>query len=65
MAIGGYKEKPMFGGYHNFMIPVRFSFHKVIYKRARFSPQKNLKFKNRARVSTFFLKLTSPHNASF
>jgi hypothetical protein len=29
----------MLGGYHNFMIPARFSFHKVIHKKSGF-PQK-------------------------
>jgi len=43
----------MLGGYHNFMIPARFGFHKVIYKNSS-SPQKTfLKILHWTRVSTF------------
>jgi hypothetical protein len=48
------------------MIHVRSSFHKVIYKRVRFSPKNNLEFLCWAKVSTFFFKtLIAFHNASF
>jgi hypothetical protein len=40
MAIGGYKEKPVLGGYQNFMILDGSGFHKVIYKRVQFSQKK-------------------------
>lgn len=43
------------GGYHNFMVPARSGFHKIIYKGSRFRFF-FLKFTCRARVSIYVLK---------
>jgi hypothetical protein len=53
------QSEPMLGGYHNFMIPIRSGFHKVIYKRVRFS-QKDFFFKNSTLdkgINNFYKKL--------
>jgi len=49
----------MLGGYHKFMISYGFGFHKVIYKRVRFSLQKHYKISTLSKgINIFFKKLT-------
>jgi hypothetical protein len=55
MAIGGYKEKPVLGGYHTVMILVKFIFHKVIYKRVWLSQKKHSKIYTPGKAINFFL----------
>jgi hypothetical protein len=46
------------GGYHNFMLPIGFGFHKVIYKKGPIFPKlKKINFMLRKGINIFKIKL--------